>query len=205
MARRLPWIISGLSYMFPDTTLAGCAFSIIRTKTALALLVVFFTAATLAGCTPAAETVTSMHAVGPVPAYSALQVQPVTNDTGNASASDPAAALTEKISAELQERGYRVLNGNQAPSDALIVKCSLVSYQAGDPMRAWLTVQGGQAQATVKTILIDKKSGRVLATMLTPASFAAGLYGYAIPPDQYVLNSVAKGIANEIDARVKNS
>jgi hypothetical protein len=145
-----------------------------------------------------------MHGTEPVGRYSTLQVEPVTNDTGNTFDSDPAAALTHKITEELEARGYTVTDTAHAPPDALIVKCSLVSYEPGSPIKAWFGAQGGQAHATVKTSLIDKKSGRVLATMLTPASFAAGLFGYAMSPEQIVVTSAAKGIANEIDARLKN-
>ncbi len=66
----------------------------------------------LAGC--AAKTAVWMEE-GVIPApYNAIEVAPVTNDTGETFDFDVAAKITERLKSRLKEKGYAVVEGTGA-------------------------------------------------------------------------------------------
>lgn len=160
----------------------------------------------LIGCATAAEPMVSMHQDSSLSRYTLLEVPPVTDESGQKADFDPASVVTEELRSQLAVHGLTVAaDDTTAGSDALIVKSSLIAYNPGNPAKAWVGMASGSAEATVKTTLIDKKSGDVIGTMITPQNETAGLYGYAIPLSRLVLKSVAKGIADDLSKRIGGS
>lgn len=136
--------------------------------------------------------------------YKTLAVAPASNDTGQSSDFDFAAIFTDDLKSALQAKGYDVSDANAAPADALIVQCSFVNYAPGNAFQRWLLPGLGTTQTTVKTTLIDKKTGKALGDMVTIKAITGGFFG-GVGGYRSILESVASDVSTAIDNKIKGA
>ena len=107
----------------------------------IAVLLLFASAA------HAVETLVLMEKGASLTRYQAVEVLPVSNDTGQTFEKklkfDVAATLTEFIREQLEEDGYIISVQPPTTAECLIVRSSLVAYQAGSAAGRWVGVGGG--------------------------------------------------------------
>ncbi len=138
--------------------------------------------------------------------YKTLAVAPASkdNDTGQSADFDFAKLFTEDLKSELQSKGYDVSDANAAPASALIVQCSFVNYAPGNAFQRWLLPGWGTTQTTVKTTLVDKKTGKALGDMVTIKAITGGFFG-GVGGDRSILESVASDVSTAIDNKIKGA
>jgi len=141
--------------------------------------------------------------------YKIFAVLPAQNETGKTFDVDVGAILTEQLVSKLRAKDYTVHPEGQEPQDGLMLKSSIVKYESGS----------SSAELIVRTTLTDKKTGKLLAELVTAHSASAGrsalggaligplpaLVGLAIglTESQSILDTVATGIVDELDRRIQ--
>ena len=148
--------------------------------------------------------------------YKNLAVAPVTNDTGQKFDFDFVGAFTGYLKGALTAKGYDVTDASAAPSDALIIQCSFLTYEPGNAVERGFGA--GATVAIVKTTIIDKKSGKPVADMVSTKRIGAGTLGLpiliaplSVPLEaaatagayKSVLQKVANDVATAIDKKIK--
>lgn len=162
------------------------------------------TAVLLAGCYTA-RPVVSIDSTVSFDKYQAVEVLSVVNKTERTYDFDVAQTLTQKIKERLIEQGLVVVEGPEGDREILTVSSVLVAYEPGNAVTRWATgplIPAGKTQATVMTTLVDKKSGAHLGDLAT-AEVVSGGGLYSVGADRWILDVVAKGLANEISQRIK--
>lgn len=134
--------------------------------------------------------------------YKVIEVTPVLNETGKAINFEVTDALTQYIKASLQEKGFLVSEILGSEENVMILKNHLTSYEPGSAFKRWVLPGLGKTQCTLKTSLIDRKTGKVLAEMVAAEEVGSGGL-YSIGADKWILNVVARSISDEIDRKVK--
>jgi hypothetical protein len=134
--------------------------------------------------------------------YKVFEVMPVSNETGKTFEFDVANELTQHIKSKLKDKGYIISEEKKAVEGVLIIKSSLIVYEPGSAFKRWILTGLGKTQCTLKTSLVDKKTGKVLGEMLAAEEVSSGGL-YSIEADKWILNVVAKSISDEIDRKVK--
>ena len=134
--------------------------------------------------------------------YKVFEVMPVINETGKTFKFDVADELTQHIKSKIKDRGYVIDEEKEAKDCVLVMKSSLIVYEPGSAFKRWILPGWGKTQATVKTSLIDKKTGKIVGEMLTTEEVGAGGL-FSVGADKWILDVVAKGITNEIEKKVK--
>ena len=155
----------------------------------------------LCGCV-AAKPMVSMEEGASLKTYKVFQVAPAINETGETFEFDVTGELTNKVKLRLTEKGYKVEEVS-ASEGVLVIKNSLMDYEAGNAAGRWLAPGVGVTQATVKTSLIDKTTGTIIGEMVTSESVSGGGL-FSVGAYKQILDTIAKGIANEIDTRMKS-
>lgn len=163
-------------------------------------IVVFLLFLFVAGCVTSKPMVT-MEKGASLSVYKAFEVSPVLNETGRTFEFDVADTLTQNIKSKLRDKGY-VVDGAVPLEEILIIKSSLLSYEPGSAFKRWLAPGFGKTQATVKTLLIDKKTGGVIGEMVSAEAVSAGGL-YSAGADKRILDAIAEGIVDEIEKKVK--
>ncbi len=120
--------------------------------------------------------------------YKVFEVMPVSNETGKTFEFDVADELTQHIKAKIKDKGYVINERKEAKDSVLVIKSSLTAYEPGS------------ARPTVRALLIDKMTGKVIGEMVAIKGI-----GLAALPGAYKrgLEVIAQDIANEIDKNVK--
>jgi len=134
--------------------------------------------------------------------YKLVEVTPVSNETGRTYDFEVTDVITQYIKSSLQEKGFTVAEITSAEENVIILKSSLTSYEPGSAFKRWLLPGYGKTQCTLKTSLIDKKTGKILGEMVAAEAVGSGGL-YSIGADKWILNVVAKSISDEIDRKVK--
>lgn len=134
--------------------------------------------------------------------YDVFEVTPVSNETGRTYDFEVTDVITQYIKSSLQEKGFTVAEITNAKKNVIILKSSLISYEPGSAFNRWLLPGYGKTQCTVKTSLIDRKTGKILGEMVAAEAVGGGGL-YSIGADKWILNVVAKSISDEIDRKVK--
>lgn len=165
---------------------------------------VLFLLLLLCGCV-AAKPMVSMEKGVSLKTYKIFEVAPAINETGETFEFDVTGELTQKLKSRLKEKGYIVAeeNNSEASENVLVLQNSLMDYKPGNAFGRWLMPGAGVTQATVKTSLIDKKTENIIGEMVTSESVAAGGL-YSVGAYKQILDTIAKGIANEIDKRMNS-
>lgn len=135
--------------------------------------------------------------------YEVIDVVFAENVTGETFDFDIAEALTKHLKLQLKQKGYLITQDIEKDENVLIVKSSIVSYNPGSAFKRWLMPGAGKTQATVRTSLIDKKSGIIIGEMVNSEAVSSGGL-YSVGANKWILEVIAKGIASEIDERLRN-
>jgi hypothetical protein len=149
----------------------------------------------------ASKPVVRMENVDSLAKYGAFEVVPVTNETGKTYDFDVAGELTKYIKSQLKERGYVVGDNIVGEKSILIIKSSLIAFKPGSAFKRWLLPGVGKTHATVRISLIDKASGTLVGEMVSTEVVSRGGL-YSAGADHWILNTIAKGVVNEIDKRM---
>jgi len=146
--------------------------------------------------------------------YKELEVAPAVNNTGQTFDFDFVSVFTEDLKSALQAKGYHVSNVNGSTPDALIVQCTFVTYSPGNATERM--VGAGTTEATVKTTVVDKKSGKAVGDMVTTKKIGGGfpllcpacaviVAASTIGEYKRILQGVADDVASAIDNKIKGS
>lgn len=166
-------------------------------KLSIVLLIFAF----IAGCVTSKPMVSMMQGVSLI-GYKVFEVPPVLNETGKTFEFDVSDTLTQNIKSKLRDKGYIVSDGTVPSEEILIIKSSLLSYEPGSAFKRWIAPGFGKTQATVKTSLIEKRTGKVLGELVSAEAVSAGGL-YSAGADRRILDAIAEGIAEEIEKKVK--
>ena len=134
--------------------------------------------------------------------YKVFEVQPVLNETGKSYEFDVAGTLTQNIKSKFRDKGYLVSDETATSEEVLIIKSILLSYDPGSALKRWLIPGFGKTQATVKTSLLDKNTGKMLGEFVSADAVSAGGL-YSAGADKRILDAIAGGIVNEIEKKAK--
>ncbi len=160
-----------------------------------------FIAMLVFGCGASSPAV-RMESSEPLRKYGLFEVAPVSNDTGKTFAFDVAEEFGNQIRSQLESRGYIVATVSGPTDNALIVRCSITSYEPGSAFTRWLAPGAGKTQATVLTTLVDKRTGAAVGEMLSADAVGAGGL-YSVGADRWILEKIAKGVVDKIEERMK--
>ncbi len=123
--------------------------------------------------------------------YKAFEVIDVSNETGRTFDFDVAAEMTKRIISKLEQEGFNVTDTS---GKTIIIMSSLTSYQT----------QTGTANCTVKSILIDKDTRKVLSEFVTTSSVSAGgLSQLGLETDRAILEMAADDIVIRIERKMR--
>lgn len=170
-------------------------------KIRLFAVLIVFLSFYLSGCVTSKPMVFTDKKVSLVD-YKVFEVPAVLNETGKTFEFDVADTLTQNIKSKLIGKGYIVSDGTATSEQVLTIKSSLLSYESGSAFKRWLAPGFGKTQATVKTSLIDKKTGKVLEELVSAETVSAGGL-YSAGADKRVLEVIAEGIVDEIEKKAK--
>jgi hypothetical protein len=134
--------------------------------------------------------------------YKVFEVPPVLNATGKTFEFDVADILTQNIKSKLGGKGYTVSDGSATLEQVVIIKSSLLSYEPGDAFKRWLAPGYGKTQATVRTSLIDKRTGKLLAELVSADAVSAGGL-YSAGADKRILDAIAEGVVDAIEKKAR--
>jgi len=143
-----------------------------------------------------------MESAEPLRNYRIFEVGPISNDTGKTFAFDIAEEFGNQIRSQLMHKGYIVADGPSGTDDALIIRCSITSYEPGSAVARWLAPGAGKTQATVLTSLVDKRTKEDIGEFFSADAVTGGGL-YSVGADRGILERMAKGIVEEIDKRMK--
>jgi hypothetical protein len=134
--------------------------------------------------------------------YRVVEVLPVANETGKTFEFDVVAALTEHLKEKLHEKGFEVAVEPVAGTPVLVLQSRLVLYEPGSAAGRWVMPGLGRTQCTVRSSLIDRRSGQVLGEIVIAEHVSGGGF-YSVGADRWILGVVAGSIADELDKRAK--
>jgi hypothetical protein len=147
-------------------------------------------------------------------AYKTFEMSPVLNETGKTFEFDVADVLTQHIKSGLREKGFSIAEGTSAPEDRLVIKSSLIRYEPGSAALRTLDPGAGTTHCTVKSALMDKKTGKTVGEVIVAKAITGGgppLSGVGVlsgvlsaGADRRILEIVATDITLEIEQRVKS-
>jgi hypothetical protein len=169
------------------------------------LLVYFVAGAALVGCTAGTPQVWSDRQVT-FADYRTYDIQPVFNATGKSFTMDVPALLTDHIKAEFAGAHLPPAKGSQGSEGVLTVRTELAAFEVCEPysaVKAVIPALRGTSRCTLRTRLIDKQSGRVVAEIST-TKVAGGCTLYPFKTSEQLLQDVAGDIAGEV-ARLTSS
>ena len=164
-------------------------------RTAAALLLLLASAAA-----QAAQLIVYLADGADLKPYRSVLVDPASNDTGEHFEFDVAAEYTQALKAALAEKDFAVVTTR--PSDGLWIELasSVVSYEPGSAGQRWLLPGTGRTHATIRSLLRDGASGKLLADVVVTDSVAAGGL-YTVGMDKRILKNFAEALAKELLAR----
>ncbi len=138
--------------------------------------------------------------------YKAFEVLPAQNETGKTFDFDAGATLTAQLIAKLRAKGYAVQAETSPEENVLLLRSSIIVLEEG----SLIAIVAEAAYCTVRTALIDKKTGKILGEMVTSKEFrtgglleddGAGAIGLA-GTGPLLLDLIADGIVNELEKRI---
>ena len=135
--------------------------------------------------------------------YRMFEVAPVQNITGKTYEFDVSNTLTQNIKSKLKDKGFVVSDGTPTSGNILVIKSSLISYAPGSAVKRWFAPGYGKTQATVETLLIDKKTRKPLGEFMSADAVSSGGL-FSAGADKGILDSIATGIVDEIEKMMKN-
>jgi hypothetical protein len=126
--------------------------------------------------------------------YSAFELPPVANQSGQPAGAEAAQIIGEGIAIELKNRGYNIVANAPAESEPLLIKCELAAYQPDSS-----SANTGTTGITLKITFIDMKNGHLRGEF----DDAQNVQGGGLQSDRDILLGFAKGAGIQIDSRIK--
>lgn len=140
--------------------------------------------------------------------YKIFEVLPVQNETGYVYEFDVSATLRGQLIKRLRDKGYTVRPASPE-EDALLIRSSIMVLEGG----SLIALFPEASYCTVRTALIDNKTGMLLGDMVTSKEFrtgglieggGAGAIGLA-GSEPFLLDLIAEGIVNELEKRINQN
>lgn len=164
-------------------------------------IVVFLISLILSGCVSSKPMVAMVKDVS-LANYKKIEIPLVLNETGQTFDFDVTGTLTQSMKSKFKTKGYIISDETESPDEILIIKSSLLTYEAGSAFKRWLVPGYGNTKATVKTLLIDKKTGKILGELMSADVVSAGGL-YSAGADKRILHAIADGIVKEVEKSMK--
>lgn len=130
----------------------------------------------------------------PLSSYSAFELPPVANQSGQPAGTEAAQTIGEGIGIELKNRGYNIVANASAATQPLMIKCELTGYQADTS-----SGNSGATAITLKVTFIDMKNGHNRGEF----EDAQTVQGGGLQSERDILLGFAKGAGIQIDSRIK--
>jgi hypothetical protein len=139
--------------------------------------------------------------------YKAFEVLPTQNETGKTFDFDVGGALTKQLVDKLRAKGYSVKSASDQDTETLLIKSTIVAYETGSSV----AVVPRAAYCTVRSALVDKRTEKLVAEMVTSREARTG--GFLLNgvvgavalagADNRIIESVAEGIVDELGKKIK--
>ena len=162
----------------------------------------FFIFTLFLGACSVRSPMTAIYEGASLTAYKTVEITPVSNDTGKELDFDVATAITEHLRSLMRSKGYRLTDTVAGSDDVLIVKSSLTEYESGSALVRWIAAFEGATICTVRSSLIDKRTGNALGEIIVPRIVSGGGL-LSVGADRWILGVVASDIVDEVDKRIR--
>lgn len=127
-----------------------------------------------------------------------VQLQPVSNDTGQVFETPVETLILDTLSEELAEAGVTVLAGDRTPLQKTIrVSTSLVHFESGTVGGRWVGLGSGAAICIIRVKLTEPDSGQLLGEMVSANTIGVGGL-FSIGAKKTVARNVAREIAKAL-------
>ena len=140
--------------------------------------------------------------------YQRIEVAPVQDETGGrdetgaAFGIDVPGKITDYLKSKLKEKGYMLQDDTQVTAHALVIQTHLVKYEPGSAFGRWLGSGIGRTRCTIRSVLVDKKTGNVLGEIVVPEAVSEGGL-FSVGADSWILGTVAQNLVEEVDRLIK--
>jgi hypothetical protein len=129
--------------------------------------------------------------------YKGVEVLPVVNETGTILEFDVPGEITTQLTQNLKQEGFVVTDGKQSADAILVIRTSLLAYEPGNAFARWAVPGAGKTNCTIKSMLVDKKTGKTRGEILVPKEIGTGGL-YSIGADKRILGDVAATMVDEL-------
>ncbi len=143
----------------------------------------------------------SIEAGSSLTKFTQVEIAQAVNETGNSANDSVALTFGSDLREAFRSEGVTVTDSSQ-PEGTLLVKPSLIHYEAGSAIARWILPGMGRTQASVSALLLDKATGKSLGDVAASDQVAAGGL-YTIGQDRLILSRLANGFAKDIAARMQ--
>ncbi len=139
--------------------------------------------------------------------YQRIEVAPVQDETGGRDETgeafeiDVPGEIAKNIKSGLQEKGYMLQDDTQVTAHALVIQTHLVKYEPGTDRR-WFGSGTGRARCTIRSFLVDKKTGNVLGEIVVSEGVSVG-GRFSERAGSKILGIVAQNLVEEVDSLIK--
>ncbi len=142
--------------------------------------------------------------------YQRIEVAPVQDETGGRDETgeafeiDVPGEIAKNIKSGLKEKGYMLQDDTQVTAHALVIQTHLVKYEPGSALGRWLGPGSGigRTRCTIRSFLVDKKTGNVLGEIVVPEAVSEGGL-FSVGADSWILGTVAQNLVEEVDRLIK--
>lgn len=155
----------------------------------------------MGGCA-AGTSVVSIDKNASFSGYQGVEVLPVVNETGTTFGFDVPGEITTRLTQNLQKEGVVVIDGKQSSDAILVIRTSLLVYEPGNAFARWAVPGAGKTNCTIKSILVDKQTGKTRGEILVPKEIGTGGL-YSIGADKRILGDVAATMVDELKKILK--
>lgn len=169
------------------------------------LLVSLAAGLVLFGCSPAGKSVVWQDPKASLAVDQVFVVMPVFNATGKPIEDDRLALLTALLKEQMRTNQLQVANSPPAGHEGLTVRSELLAYDVSDAAfgtNLFGTHSGGTYRCTVRTLLVEQKTGRVVARIVGTREMDVLFYSSRV--DWRLLQAMAEEIAGKIASLVQS-
>lgn len=137
--------------------------------------------------------------------YQTIEVPPILNETDSDYEFDAPEVITtlhNHMTSGFESKGYLVPDVAQEIDHALVIQTHLLLYRAGSAFGRWLGSGMGKAKCTIKSVLVDKKTGHRLGEIMSAKEVSEGGL-FSVGADSRILETVAMDVVEEVDRILK--
>ena len=140
--------------------------------------------------------------------YQRIEVAPVQDETGGRDETgeafeiDVPGEIAKNIKSGLKEKGYMLQDDTQVTAHALVIQTHLLKYEPGSALERWLGSGMGRARCTIRSFLVDKKTGNVLGEIVVSEAVSEGGL-LSVGAGSWILGTVAQNLVEEVDRLIK--